>query len=603
MYWLRILRRGLQIRSDLHCLNLIKKLKNMKFYIEVNGAQVEAQSNETVLDTLKRNGIQVPTLCHMKNFIPTGTCRICVVEDKVSGKLIPSCSFPVNPGMKLETHSARVIESRKTIVELLLSNHPDDCLYCVRNKNCELQSLAKEHHVVERRIRGEKNSFKMDHSGRSIVRDPEKCILCGRCVRICEETMGVSAIDFINRGSKTLIGTTFNRGLNTSSCVNCGQCIMVCPTGALSEKINIDEVQSALRDPKKIPVVQYAPSITISLAEEFGLPAGTDMNGVLNAALRRIGFKHVFDTSFSADLTIMEEASELIQRVVNKGTLPMITSCCPAWVKYAETFAPEFLPNLSSCKSPQQMMGAVIKSYFAEMIEAEPKDIYSVSIMPCTAKKFECDRDTMVREGVMDVDAVLTTREIIELIKWYGIDLRNIRPEIADSPMGMRSSAGKVFGASGGVMMAALRSGYKFLTGNELNQYKIDEIWGMDGHKEAKVKISDDLTLGVAVVSGLANAQKLLDEVKNGRTDLHFIEVMTCPGGCIAGGGQRIGTQIPELKMRVDALDEIDEKESLKVSHKNPEILDLYDKYLGKPLGHKSHELLHTHYSPRNTMK
>jgi len=575
----------------------------MKFYIEVNGAQVEAQSGETVLDTLKRSGIKVPTLCHMKNFLPTGTCRICVVEDKVSGKLVPSCSFPVQQGMKILTHSSRVIESRKMIVELLLSNHPDDCLYCVRSKNCELQSLAKEHHVVERRIRGQKNEHKMDHSGKSIVRDPDKCILCGRCVRICEETMGVAAIDFINRGSKTVIGTTFNRGLNTSSCVNCGQCIMVCPTGALSEKINISEVQAALQDPNRVVMAQYAPSITVSLAEEFGLPAGTDMNGVLNAALRRIGFKHVFDTSFSADLTIMEEASELIHRVVNGGTLPMITSCCPAWVKYAETFAPEFLPNLSSCKSPQQMMGAIIKSYFADMIKAEPKDIYSVSIMPCTAKKFECDRGSMVRNGVSDVDAVLTTREIIELIKWYGIDLNTIRPEIADSPLGLRSSAGKAFGASGGVMQAALRTGYKMLTGKELTQYKINEVWGMEGRKEARIKINDELELGVAVVSGLANAQKLLDEIKNGRKDIHFIEVMTCPGGCIAGGGQRIGTAINEIQMRVDALDEIDEKESLKVSHRNPEIIELYEKFLGEPLGHKSHELLHTHYEQRNTLK
>lgn len=575
----------------------------MKFYIEVNGAQVEAQSGETVLDTLKRSGIKVPTLCHMKNFLPTGTCRICVVEDKVSGKLVPSCSFPVQQGMKILTHSSRVIESRKMIVELLLSNHPDDCLYCVRSKNCELQSLAKEHHVVERRIRGQKNEHKMDHSGKSIVRDPDKCILCGRCVRICEETMGVSAIDFINRGSKTVIGTTFNRGLNTSSCVNCGQCIMVCPTGALSEKINISEVQAALQDPNRVVMAQYAPSITVSLAEEFGLPAGTDMNGVLNAALRRIGFKHVFDTSFSADLTIMEEASELIHRVVNGGTLPMITSCCPAWVKYAETFAPEFLPNLSSCKSPQQMMGAIIKSYFADMINTEPKNIYSVSIMPCTAKKFECDRGSMVRNGVSDVDAVLTTREIIELIKWYGIDLNTIRPEIADSPLGLRSSAGKAFGASGGVMQAALRTGYKMLTGKELTQYKINEVWGMEGRKEARIKINDELELGVAVVSGLANAQKLLDEIKNGRKDIHFIEVMTCPGGCIAGGGQRIGTAINEIQMRVDALDEIDEKESLKVSHRNPEIIELYEKFLGEPLGHKSHELLHTHYEQRNTLK
>jgi NADH-quinone oxidoreductase subunit G/NADP-reducing hydrogenase subunit HndD len=575
----------------------------MKFHIEINGARVEAQSGETILDTLKRSGIQIPTLCHMKNFIPTGTCRICVVEDMNSGKLIPACSFPVTEGMKLLTHSSRVIESRKTIVELLLSNHPDDCLYCVRSKNCELQSLAKEHHVVERRIRGQKNGHKMDHSGTSIVRDPDKCILCGRCVRICEETMGVSAIDFINRGSKTIIGTTFNRGLNTSSCVNCGQCIMVCPTGALSEKTNITQVQAAFTDPNKHMVAQYAPSITISLAEEFGLPAGTDMNGVLNAALRRMGFKNVFDTSFSADLTIMEEASELIQRVVTGGKLPMITSCCPAWIKYAETFADDFIPNLSTCKSPQQMMGAVIKSFFAETAGLKPENIFSVSIMPCTAKKFECERDTMGREGVNDVDVVLTTRELIDMIKWYGIDLRTIRPELPDSPLSIRSSAGKAFGASGGVMQAAIRTAYKKLTGNELVRYKVEEVWGMQGRKEAKIRVNENLELGVAVVSGLSNAKALLDEIRNGRSDIHFIEVMTCPGGCIAGGGQRIGSQIEEIKSRVDALDEIDEKESLKVSHRNPEIIQLYEKYLGEPLGHKSHELLHTHYNKRNTIK
>lgn len=574
----------------------------MRFNIEVNGNNVEAISGETIIDTLSRNGIQVPTLCHMRNFSPSGTCRICVVEMEGSGKLIPSCSYPVEKGMKIKTHSSRVIESRKTIVELLLSNHPDDCLYCVRNSNCELQSLAKEHHVVDRRIRGKKNNHKIDHSGASIVRDPDKCILCGRCVRVCEETMSVSAIDYFNRGSKTLIGTSFNRGLNTSSCVNCGQCIMVCPTGAISEKSQIAQVQSAFADPKKYMVVQYAPSISVSLAEEFGLTAGTDMNGVLNAALRRIGFARVFDTTFSADLTIMEEASELIVRIVNGGKLPMITSCCPAWIKYAETFAQDFIPNLSSCKSPQQMMGAIIKSYFADTEHLNPKDIYSVSIMPCTAKKFESQRDTMVRDGLNDVDSVITTRELIDLIKWYGIDMKNIRPETTDSPLGAHSSAGKIFGASGGVMQAALRTANKLMTGKELVQYKIDQIWGMESRKEAKVTINN-IEVGVAVVSGLANAKLLLEEIRNGRSDLHFIEVMTCPGGCVAGGGQKIGSKLCDVQSRVNTLDQIDERESIKVSHKNPEIIELYEKFLGKPLGHKSHELLHTHYKERNIMK
>lgn len=573
----------------------------MSLTIEINGNKYEAAQSETILTVLSRNGIKVPTLCHLKDFVPTGACRMCVVELEGNGKLVSSCSFPISDGMKIRTHSPRVVEARKTIVELLLSNHPDDCLYCIRNSNCELQSLSKEYHVVDRRIHGVKNNHKMDHSSLSITRDPDKCILCGRCVRVCEETMGVSCIEFINRGSKTVIGATMNKGLNTSSCVNCGRCVMVCPTGALSERNQTAEVQTMLQQTEKAVIVQYAPSISVSLAEEFGMKPGQDINGILNAALRKMGFKYVFDTTFGADLTIMEESAELIDRIVNGKTLPMFTSCCPAWIKYAEEFAPDFIENLSSCKSPQQMTGAIIKNYFAQQVNLKPQDIISVSIMPCTAKKFEAQRDTMGRDGYNDVDVVITTRELIELIKLYGIDMHQIEPQLTDSPLGVRSTAGKIFGASGGVMEAALRTAYKKLTGNELTNFKINAVRGLKGRKEAKIKIND-LELGVAVVSGLANAGELVEEIRNGRTDIHFIEVMTCPGGCIAGGGQRIGIDESVIEARMKSLYEIDDKESLKVSHKNPEIIELYDKFLGEPLGHKSHDLLHTNYIKREVL-
>ncbi len=573
----------------------------MSFLIEVNNKQIEARNDETILDALKRQGINVPTLCHLKGSFPSGSCRMCVVENVKTNRLVTACSTPVEEGMKVLTHSPRVIESRKTIVELLLSNHPDDCLYCVRNKNCELQNLSEELQVRERRIKGKKNNIHLDRSSASLVRDPDKCILCGRCVQICEDVMGVACIDFINRGSQSIIGAAFNKSLNTSSCVNCGQCIMVCPTGALSEKSHFPEIISMLNNPEKTVVVQYAPSISISLAEEFNMPAGVDINNIMNAALRKMGFKFVFDTTFAADLTIMEEAAELIDRVKTGGTLPMITSCCPGWVKFAEEFYPDMLPNLSTCKSPQQMMGAVIKSYWSEKTDIKPENIYSVSIMPCTAKKFEAQREEMTEKGITDVDAVLTTRELGQLIRMFGIDINNIAPEAADSPLGFRSSAGKLFGATGGVMEAAIRTAYHMLTGEELLRFKIEALRGLDGCKEASVNING-LEVNVAVVNGLANARKLLAQVNSGEKKYHFIEVMACPGGCINGGGQHIGASEESIKARMKALYDIDDKETIKVSHKNPEIIELYKNFLEKPLGHKSHKLLHTKYVKRNVL-
>ncbi len=573
----------------------------MSFLIEVNNKQIEARKGEMLLDSLNRHGIKVPTLCHLKGKFPSGSCRMCVVENSNTGRLVTACSFPVEENLKVQTHSPKVIESRKLIVELLLSNHPDDCLFCVRNKNCELQNLSEELQVRDRRVKGVKNNYHMDRSSASIVRDPDKCILCGRCVRVCEETMGVSAIDFINRGSESIVGVAFDKGINTSSCVNCGQCIMVCPTGALTEKNHFPELLSNLNNPSKTVVVQYAPSISVSLAEEFGMSPGKDINGIMNAALRKIGFNFVFDTTFGADLTIMEEASELIDRVSNNGKLPMITSCCPGWIKFAEEFYPDLIPHLSTCKSPQQMTGAIIKSHWSDKMNLNPEDIYSVSIMPCTAKKFEAQRDEMTNKGITDVDAVLTTRELAQLIRMYGVDMHNITPETTDTPLGFRSSAGKIFGATGGVMEAAIRTAYFMITGKELVQFKIETLRGVKGCKEASVK-AGDLTVNVAVVSGLQNARELLEKVESGEKEVHFIEVMACPNGCINGGGQQIGADEEAVMSRMKALYDIDDKETIKVSHQNPDVIQLYKEFLGKPLSDKSHKLLHTHYKKRDVL-
>lgn len=573
----------------------------MSITINVNGTKIEAKKGETVLNVLSDHGIKVPTLCHLKDMMPTGSCRMCVVEHKNTDKLITSCSAVVEEGMDILTHSPRVTEARKVIVELLLSNHPDDCLYCVRNGNCELQGLSEDLCVTERRIQGRKNKLPIDTSSVSILRDPEKCILCGRCVRVCEEVMGVACIDFSKRGSQTVVSTAFDKGMNTSSCVNCGQCIMVCPTGALTEQNHFAEIKEALSDPTKTVVVQYAPAISVSIAEEFGMEPGKDIAGIMNAALRKIGFDYVFDTSFAADLTIMEESNELIKRITENKNLPLITSCCPGWVKYAEEFVPDMLPNLSTCKSPQQMAGAVIKTYFADKVKLKKEDIYSVSIMPCTAKKFEGQREEMTDKGISDVDGVLTTREFVKFVKLFGINMHEIESETADSPLGIRTTAGKLFGASGGVAEAAIRTAYNTLTGTELVKFKIPQIRGLKGQKEVHLDING-LKVGVAVVNGLVNAKKLLDEIKDGRDDIQFVEIMACPGGCVGGGGQPINLDEEAVKSRIKSLYNIDDTESIKVSHKNPDVIILYNEFLGEPLGKKSHELLHTKYQRRDVI-
>jgi len=567
--------------------------------MEADGRTIEAQEGETILAALRRAGIKVPTLCHMEGLAPSGACRLCIVELAGAPTLVPSCSYPVAPGMKVQTRTPKVLDARRTIVELLLSNHPDDCLYCTRSGKCDLQALSQTMGIRQRRYRGRRSERPRDVSSPSIIHDPEKCILCGRCVRVCEEIQGVAAIDFVARGCRTFVGTAFDRGLNLSTCVNCGQCILACPTGAMAEHSSLDEVVAALSDPDKFVVVQHAPAVSVSLAEEFGVKPGTDLDGKMVAALRRIGFERVFDTSFSADLTIMEEASELVHRIQHGGALPMLTSCSPGWIKFVETFYPEFLPNVSSCKSPQQMMGALVKDFLARREAIDPARIVSVSIMPCTAKKFECSRPEMAPGNVRDVDYVLTTREAGQMLRMFGVDLQALEPESADTPFGERSTAGKIFGASGGVMEAAVRTAHYLITGKELEDLKIQPLRGFNGCKELHTAIGD-LKVGAAVVSGLGNARKLLDAIRAGRKDLLFIEVMTCPGGCINGGGQPLGADADAVKARMQALYRIDQNEGLRVSHRNQYVVRLYEEFLGRPLGEVSHRLLHTHYTERD---
>jgi len=563
---------------------------------------IDANPGETILNVAARSGIFIPTLCHIDGLPPSGACRICVVEDVRTGRLVPSCSQPVTDGLCVKTHSSKALDARRTIVELLLANHPDDCLYCVRNGSCTLQSFAEELGVRQRRYAGARSRYDLDVSSPSIVRDPDKCILCGKCVRICEEIQGVSAIDFVGRGSSSHIGCAFEEGLNVSSCINCGQCIMVCPTGALSEKDSTAEVLAALRDPNITVVAQHAPAISVSIAEDFGIKPGTDVVDRMNGTMRRMGIDFIFPTSFSADLTVLEEAGELVERVNNGGPFPLFTSCSPGWVKFVEEFYPDFIGNISTCKSPQQMMGAVVKRIWAPEKGIDPGKVFHVSIMPCTAKKFECGRAGMGDGASRDVDAVLTTREFARLIKMFGLDPASVGSEPADSPYGERSSAGKIFGASGGVMEAAIRTAFHMLTGNELPELEIRDARGMQGIKEVTVTAGDTV-LKAAVASGLGNARQLLDSIRKGEKFYHFVEIMTCPGGCIAGGGQPFAQDPEVIRSRMQALYAIDSNSSLRTAHCNASLLKLYSEHLGKPGSRRAHEMLHTAYEQRKVLK
>lgn len=566
--------------------------------LTINNIKVKAEEGMTILDAAKSVGVNIPTLCHMKDLFPSGACRICVVEVEGMRGLIPSCAYPVFEGMKVQTNSPRVRTARKTIVELLVENHPQDCLICVRNKNCELQDLSEKYGLREHRFAGAKKDHAIDISSPSMERDPAKCILCGRCVRTCSEIQKVGAIDFTNRGFKSNVTTPYNKGLNISDCILCGQCILVCPTAALREKSHAKEVSYALNDKKKYVIAQVAPAVRASIGEEYNFPLGTNATGQMVTGLRRLGFKKVFDTNFAADLTIMEEGYELIKRIQKNSNLPMFTSCCPGWVKYIEQNRPELLNHISSCKSPHEMEGAVLKTYYAKKMGIDPKDIFVVSIMPCTVKKFESNRPELNEEYQPDVDAVLTTRELVRLFKMSGIDFNDLPDDKFDDPLGESTGAAAIFGTSGGVMEAALRTAYFKLTGTELENLELNDIRGMQGIKESTLTING-LDVNVAVVNGIGNVDPVLDQIQNGTCKYHFIEVMACPGGCINGGGQPIHQKAEKVRKRISVLYEIDSKMKKRRSHENESVLKLYKEFFGEPNSHKAHEILHTSYTDR----
>jgi NADH-quinone oxidoreductase subunit G/NADP-reducing hydrogenase subunit HndD len=569
--------------------------------VTIDGREVRVPEGVTILEACRMEGIHVPTLCYLEGLSAWGGCRICMVEVEGQPNLVASCVTPVREGMKIWTSSKKVREARKTNLELLLSNHPLDCQLCDRNGSCELQELAYQFGVREIRFQGERKVYEVDQSSPSVKRDPNRCILCGRCVRTCREIQTVCAIDFANRGFDTVISPSLGLPLGESVCVNCGQCILACPTGALSEVSHVEMVWEAINDPEKFVILQTAPAIRVSIGEPFGLPPGTVTTGKMVAAFRRLGFDRVFDTNFAADLTIIEEGHEFIARLKQGGKLPLITSCSPGWIKFMEHFYPELMENVSTCKSPQQMFGAVAKTYYAQKLGIDPKDMVVVSIMPCTAKKFECQRDEMCASGFRDVDFSLTTREAARMLKEKGIDLKEMPEEDFDDPLGISTGAAAVFGATGGVMEAALRSVYEILTGKTLERLDFYSVRGMDGVKEATVDING-MEVHVAVAHGLGNARKVLDQVRAGRSKYHFIEIMACPGGCIGGGGQPIPTNLEIRMKRIEAIYQVDRSLPLRKSHENPAVQRLYEEFLGEPNGERAHHLLHTHYVPRERM-
>jgi len=581
--------------------------------ITVNHQPIEVDKGMTIWQACNSIGINIPSLCYFKDISANASCGVCVVEVKGVQELLRSCITEVTEGMEIITDSPRVREARKVNVELLLANHPEDCLQCDRNLNCELQQLAFNLGIHEKRfVRTRKEHVNKDETSLSLVRDPEKCILCGRCVAVCEQIQSVKAIDFSGRGLKTKISTFWDTGLGNSICINCGQCALICPTGAITERSAINEVWDELHDPEKVVVVQTAPAVRVGIGEAMGLPYGSLVTGKMVASLRKLGFSKVFDTNFAADLTIVEEANELIERIENKGTLPMITSCSPGWIKFIEHFFPSSLPHLSTCKSPQQMFGAIAKTYYAEQAGIDPRNIVVVSIMPCTAKKFEARRPEMSdafrywkeklhlseKEHFYDVDYVLTTRELARMFKEVGIDFSNLPEEEFDSPLGVSTGAGVIFGATGGVMEAALRTAYEVITGSQLTNVDFVAVRGMKGIKEAEIDLNGT-RLKVAVAHTLSNARTLLEQIENGTSPYTFIEVMTCPGGCLGGGGQPIPTDEEIRLKRAESIYLEDKNKPIRKSHENPEIQYLYRHFLQKPLSEKAHHLLHTHYVER----
>jgi len=571
--------------------------------ITIDGQKLQVPKTYSVLDAAREANIDIPTLCYLKGVNEIGACRMCVVEIKGARGLQAACVYPVSEGLEIKTNTPAVRESRKVTLELILSNHDRQCLTCVRNRNCELQKLSEQLNIQEIRYEGEMKKRQLDNFSPSIVRDPNKCILCRRCVNVCKNVQTVGAIDTVERGFDTIVSPAFEKHMDEVPCVMCGQCVVACPVGALREKDDTQKVWDAIAMPDLHVLVQTAPAVRVALGEEFEMPVGTSVTGQMVAGLKKLGFDKVFDTDTAADLTIMEEGTELIQRIKEGGKLPLITSCSPGWIKFAEHNYPDLLENLSTCKSPHEMFGALLKSYYAQNAGIDPAKVFVVSIMPCTAKKFEARRPEMSATGFKDVDVVLTTRELARMLKEAGVDLKTLPNEKFDDPMGEATGAAVIFGATGGVMEAALRTVAEILTGKPSENIEYKAVRGTEGIKEAEVQIGD-LKVKAAVAHGLGNARKLMDKIISGEGTYHFVEVMACPGGCVTGGGQPIRSSKDLAKInlkaeRAKAIYEEDKSLTLRKSHENPVVKKLYEDFLGEPGGHKAHELLHTHYKER----